>query len=199
MRRELPIDGELSQATADTKDAAKAGAAARHRLVVFTADLGYSVRQGILEIDRSVAGVSWLILLHSPRRSLKKMARSQWQNLRRNGWRWIPHEMLDLWRRVTARREPPAATSAAPGDECTLQALSETAVLRIVPVDLHAAETRALLQAFAPDLGLSLAAPILPRALFSVPRLGTLNLHKGRVPEYRGMPPAFWELWNGQK
>src|SRR5688572_31504720 len=22
--------------------------------------------------------------------------------------------------------------------------------------------------------------------------------HKGRVPDYRGMPPAFWELWNDE-
>jgi len=53
-------------------------------------------------------------------------------------------------------------------------------------------------QAFGADLGLSLAAPILKRTLFSSPRLGTLNLHKGRVPDYRGMPPAFWELWNDE-
>jgi peptidoglycan/xylan/chitin deacetylase (PgdA/CDA1 family) len=51
---------------------------------------------------------------------------------------------------------------------------------------------------FEPDLGISLAAPILKRALFELPRLGTLNLHKGKLPEFRGMPPAFWELWTDQ-
>jgi methionyl-tRNA formyltransferase len=50
---------------------------------------------------------------------------------------------------------------------------------------------------FAPDLGLSLAASILKESLFSIPHLLTLNLHKGRLPGYRGMPPAFWKLRNG--
>ena len=52
--------------------------------------------------------------------------------------------------------------------------------------------------AFEPDIGLSLAAPILKKRLFAIPTLGTLNLHKGKVPEYRGMPPAFWEMRNGE-
>ncbi len=49
------------------------------------------------------------------------------------------------------------------------------------------------------DLGIVLGTRILKRALFSLPRLGCLNLHKGKVPEYRGMPPGFWELYDGQK
>jgi peptidoglycan/xylan/chitin deacetylase (PgdA/CDA1 family) len=27
--------------------------------------------------------------------------------------------------------------------------------------------------------------------------MGCINLHKGKVPEYRGMPPGFWELYDG--
>jgi len=27
--------------------------------------------------------------------------------------------------------------------------------------------------------------------------MGCINLHKGRVPEYRGTPPGFWELYDG--
>jgi len=45
---------------------------------------------------------------------------------------------------------------------------------------------------------MSLAAPILKASLFQIPRLGTLNLHKGKLPDYRGMPPAFWEFFNGE-
>jgi peptidoglycan/xylan/chitin deacetylase (PgdA/CDA1 family) len=47
------------------------------------------------------------------------------------------------------------------------------------------------------DLGVVIGARILTRNIFSVPRMGCINLHKGRVPEYRGMPPAFWELHDG--
>src|SRR5581483_7582260 len=35
------------------------------------------------------------------------------------------------------------------------------------------------------------------RHTFGIPRLGCINLHKGRVPEYRGLPPGFWELFDG--
>ena len=47
------------------------------------------------------------------------------------------------------------------------------------------------------DLGVVLGTRVLKRAIFDIPRLGCVNLHKGRVPEYRGMPPGFWELYDG--
>ena len=50
---------------------------------------------------------------------------------------------------------------------------------------------------FDPWLGLSLAAPILEPMLFEVPELGTINVHKSLLPNYRGMPPGFWELYDG--
>jgi folate-dependent phosphoribosylglycinamide formyltransferase PurN/peptidoglycan/xylan/chitin deacetylase (PgdA/CDA1 family) len=50
-----------------------------------------------------------------------------------------------------------------------------------------------------PDLGLSIGAPILRPLLFRIPKLGTMNLHLGRVPEYRGAPPGFWELYTGAR
>ena len=53
------------------------------------------------------------------------------------------------------------------------------------------------LRSLQADLGVVLGTRILKRSLFSVPRLGCINLHKGRVPEYRGMPPGFWELYDG--
>ena len=42
-----------------------------------------------------------------------------------------------------------------------------------------------------------LGTRVLKRRIFEVPRLGCINLHKGRVPKYRGMPPGFWELYDG--
>lgn len=49
------------------------------------------------------------------------------------------------------------------------------------------------------DLGIVLGTRILKRPAFAAPRLGSINLHKGAVPEYRGMPPGFWEIYNGEK
>jgi methionyl-tRNA formyltransferase len=34
--------------------------------------------------------------------------------------------------------------------------------------------------------------------LFEIPRLGTLGIHHGKVPEYRGNKTAFWAMYNGE-
>ena len=50
-----------------------------------------------------------------------------------------------------------------------------------------------------PDVIVSIAAPeIFKTALLSMPRLGCLNIHSGRLPAYRGMMPVFWQLRNGE-
>lgn len=45
--------------------------------------------------------------------------------------------------------------------------------------------------------GLCWGPVFLKASTFGVPRMGCINLHKGKVPEYRGMPPGFWELYDG--
>ncbi len=125
------------------------------------------------------------------------IVRSQFRNLRRNGWRWIPYQAVDLLERATARAETEDAL--APGGEYSTHALESRPSFRFVKcADLHSTDTLAAVTKFGPDLGISLAAPILRKPLFSLPRLGTVNLHKGKLPDYRGMPPAFWELWNDE-
>jgi hypothetical protein len=44
-----------------------------------------------------------------------------------------------------------------------------------------------------------LGTRILRPEVFSVPRLGSINLHKGKVPQDRGMPPGFWELYESER
>lgn len=63
--------------------------------------------------------------------------------------------------------------------------------------DLHAPESLALLQSLAPDLGVVFAAYRLRPEVFTIPRLGCLNLHLGHAPEFRGSSPAFYELLEG--
>jgi methionyl-tRNA formyltransferase len=55
------------------------------------------------------------------------------------------------------------------------------------------------LKAKAPDLIVSVAAPeiFLPE-LLSMPRLGCINVHSGRLPAYRGMLPTFWQMLRGE-
>ena len=170
----------------------------KHKIVVFTGNFGYSVRKGIDEIDRAIPGISWLVLIHSPRKSPRVLLRNQWINLKKNGWRWIPYQLGDILRRFTACVMKPASYrwSGRTFTEAILSARDNFEIQRVQ--DIHSEKTLSAVKAFEPTLGLSLAAPILRRSLFSIPDLGTINLHKGKVPDYRGMPPAFWELWNDE-
>ena len=63
--------------------------------------------------------------------------------------------------------------------------------------DLHAPECLQRLSALRPDLGLVFACYRLRRRLFTIPRLGTINLHLGKPPEFRGSSPGFYELLQG--
>ncbi len=49
------------------------------------------------------------------------------------------------------------------------------------------------------DLGIVVAFKMLPRAVWSLPRLGTLNLHGSLLPDYRGAAPINWAVINGDK
>jgi methionyl-tRNA formyltransferase len=83
------------------------------------------------------------------------------------------------------------------------QTVAETVALRCPGAkhfhcdDLHAPESLALLQSLAPDLGVVFAAYRLRPEVFTIPRLGCLNLHLGRAPEFRGSSPAFYEMLEG--
>jgi hypothetical protein len=69
--------------------------------------------------------------------------------------------------------------------------------MRIVP-DIHAAGVLEYVRSLNADLGLIYGAPILGRELFSIPQLGTLGIHHGTLPAYRGRKTTFWEVHNGE-
>ena len=168
------------------------------RVLVVTGNLSYSVCKGIAALMNRLPGAEFMVVVHQPSKSLPQLVRSQWRNLKCNGWRWIPYQIGDIVERVRARLGLDRnAILDGPGGNYSSEAIGRSARL-IRTTDVHGEETRAQMQEFAPDLGISLAAPILKPSVFSIPRLGMLNLHKGKVPEYRGMPPAFWELWHDE-
>jgi methionyl-tRNA formyltransferase len=48
------------------------------------------------------------------------------------------------------------------------------------------------------DLSVVVAFRILPERIFSLPALGTINLHASLLPKYRGAAPINWALINGE-
>jgi hypothetical protein len=161
------------------------------RLVVFTGDLSYATRKAIVEVDRAAGPAAWLIVVSSGPKPLSTLLRNQWRNLVRNGWRWIPYQCADIAHRLFPG-EVSAPTVEMPGYEYSLVAFDMRPNIELLRVgDLHADSTLAAVARFRPQLGLSLAAPILREALFTIPALGTLNLHKGSVSDYKRNAACF--------
>lgn len=64
--------------------------------------------------------------------------------------------------------------------------------------DIHAPEVVAQIGALNPDLGLIYGSPILKPSVFETPSRGTLGIHHGKVPQYRGNKTTFWAMYNGE-
>lgn len=66
------------------------------------------------------------------------------------------------------------------------------------PVSLDDASFVREIQRLRPDLLVVVAFRILPREVFSIPRLGAFNLHASLLPKYRGAAPINWAIINGE-
>ncbi len=65
--------------------------------------------------------------------------------------------------------------------------------------DIHAPQVLEQVKSLEPDLGLIYGSPILKPELFEIPKFGTLGIHHGKVPEYRGNKTTFWMMYNGEQ
>ncbi len=66
------------------------------------------------------------------------------------------------------------------------------------PVNLKIPEFLHELSSFKPDLQVVIAFRMLPRSVWSLPRLGTFNLHASLLPQYRGAAPVNHAIINGE-
>ena len=76
-------------------------------------------------------------------------------------------------------------------------ALEDVATEVVRVPTLNGDEARAALRRLGADVAISLDNAIIRPETFSVPAHGTINVHHGGVPDYRGGPPVFWELRDG--
>jgi methionyl-tRNA formyltransferase len=96
---------------------------------------------------------------------------------------------------VTAVVTPTAMPSA--GSQRTLE---DHGAAHLVRKNVNDAAVIAELASFAPDLFVVAGfSTILTEPVFSLPKLGTINLHAGRLPKYRGGSPLNWQLINGEQ
>ena len=70
----------------------------------------------------------------------------------------------------------------------------------LAPRDINDPEVISRLALLKPDLMvMSGYTRILREKILAVPPLGTINLHGGRLPHYRGASPINWQIINGEK
>ena len=89
------------------------------------------------------------------------------------------------------------------GNQLLMSPVKQFAVAENLPVlqpeSLKDETFQAALREWAADLQIVVAFRMLPESVWSMPRLGTFNLHASLLPQYRGAAPINWAIINGDK
>ncbi|WP_017731767.1 methionyl-tRNA formyltransferase [Nafulsella turpanensis] len=67
------------------------------------------------------------------------------------------------------------------------------------PTNLKSPDFQAELKALEANLQIVVAFRMLPEAVWSMPEIGTFNLHASLLPKYRGAAPINWAIIKGEK
>lgn len=120
----------------------------------------------------------------------------------------LAERIRDAWRRRGVLAAPILATQAAraggrfvlhPDRELRLRRRMSSIDRRTELVaDIHAPAVVERVRRLEPDLAVIYGGPILKPELFEIPRFGTLSIHHGRLPEFRGKKTSFWEMYEGR-
>jgi len=101
---------------------------------------------------------------------------------------------------VGAVSQAERAQAEVEGKQGRLRKIAEASGVPIHFVaNYHSEDAIALMRAADADLGVIFGTNILKPSVFKIPRLGSINLHQGRAPYYRGGAPVFWELFNDER
>ena len=67
------------------------------------------------------------------------------------------------------------------------------------PANLKHEEFADHIKGFSPRLIVVVAFRMLPKVIWQIPSLGTINLHASLLPQYRGAAPINWAIMNGER
>jgi len=125
------------------------------------------------------------------------------RGIREDGWRWLGFKFVTvagaLMRRIAVVLFE--LTHPRTGSEASYEALERATGVRVHRVaDIQDEESLRLVESLRPQLGVIVGGRILRDALITIPEHGTLNIHKRKVPEYRGGGPVgYWEILAGER
>jgi peptidoglycan/xylan/chitin deacetylase (PgdA/CDA1 family) len=172
------------------------------RLVVFTAGPLSPVNRVFYErLARDPSIDLRAIVVDEYARPRTPLWRRVRRSLQRDGWRW-------LWFKARTRTEALARRTAValfervhpPVREDGYDALARELGVAVHHVaDIHGDDSLSLVRSLRAQLGAIVGGRILRDTVISIPEYGTLNIHKRKVPDYRGGGPVgYWELLAGE-
>jgi hypothetical protein len=147
-----------------------------------------------------------------PAKTLKQRIENWRKKMRRFAyWRYVAHrigatvegrvfELLDSVIRFThaAPRWPNGKTGYGLDD--LRESCQENGAELLVTADIHSEEALDFVRRMGADLGLVFGTRILKPVLYDIPKQGSINIHKRKVPDYRGGGAVgLWELLDDQK
>ncbi len=109
----------------------------------------------------------------------------------------------------TIKKFAPALSAAKSGQTTDISAVEkgqsdlEICAARLnIPLtkvaNYHSDEAIRLFGQAEADLGILYGTNIVKESVFNIPQLGSINIHQGLAPQYRGGPAVFWELYNNE-
>lgn len=114
------------------------------------------------------------------------------------GLRSIQESKHDVVAVVTAPDKPAGRGKKIRFSEVKKEAIAHNIPL-LQPNTLNNTETIEQLQSFNADVFVVIAFRMLPKVIWTLPPLGTFNLHASLLPQYRGAAPIHWAVINGEK
>ncbi len=173
----------------------------KNKIAVYTGSLDYSVAKGILAIIRHNKNVEIMVFVNHRQTPLKKKLVLQWRNLKKNGIYRLFEVSSIVFRSIYSKMITRDYNKF--GCDVVTDYIREIQKHELVTIcdvyNINSRDSVKIISDFSPCIGVSLAAPILKAQILDIAKKGNLNLHKGKLPSYRGMPPAYWEVKNGEK
>ena len=100
---------------------------------------------------------------------------------------------------VVTVADKPAGRGLKLGESAVKQYAVAHCIPVLQPVRLKDPEFLEALRAWKADLFVVVAFRMLPEEVWTMPKLGTFNLHAALLPQYRGAAPINWAVINGEK
>lgn len=120
-----------------------------------------------------------------------------------------PDFAVPTLQKLVENRYPVVAVITAPdkpagrGLKLSFSPVKEYAVSQNIPVlqptNLKSEDFLEELRSYQANLQIIVAFRMLPESVWSMPEIGTFNIHASLLPQYRGAAPINWALMNGEK